>query len=136
MATIVPTVVWLDDDVVQFKWEGFHTIDIDPGAPVVEEHDVGVAIPEKFMDFMDRVAQVVGTFGDDGAITIEGSNHGGVYATLTDPQGLPLDFTAAKIEQIMETPLLMRPRGTNGEIGVTDLDVIIIARRSRSAKAV
>lgn len=117
---------------MQFKYEGFHTIDIDPGAPVLEEHDTGLPIPEAFMDYVDRSVQVTGTFGDDGEITIEGSNHGGVYATLNDPQGNALVITTAKIEQVLEQALLLRPRGTNGQVAVTDLDVTIIARRSRS----
>ena len=136
MANINPTVTTLSPNAVQFKWEGFHTIDIDEGAPVEEEHDTGIAIPESFFDYVDRSIQVTGTFGADGEITIEGSNHGGVYATLNDPQGNALVVTTAKLEQIMEQTLLMRPRGTGGEIGVTDLDVTIICRRSRSAKGV
>ena len=44
----------------------------------------------------DRSAQIVGTF-DSATITIEGSNDGTNYTTLTDPQGNALSFTTAAI---------------------------------------
>jgi hypothetical protein len=134
MATIAYTVVTVDKNTVRFTWEGFTVIDTDPGAPVVEEFDVGVPIHTMFMDYVDRSVQVKGTFGTNGTILIEGSNHGDLYATLNDPQGNALSVTTAKIEQVMEVPLLIRPRLSNGQIGTTDIDVIIIARRARTAR--
>ena len=136
MATIVPTVTHIDRDTVRFTWAAMTVIDTDPGAPVVEEFDDGSPIPESFMDYVDRTVQVKGTFGADGTILIEGSNHGGTYATLNDPQGTALSITAAKLEQIMEVPLLMRPRLSDGEIGVSSVTVIIVASRARSGLGV
>ena len=60
----------------------------------------------------DRSVQVYGTFGAAGTATIQGSNDvsGSItYATLNDPQGNALTITAAKIEQILECSLQVRP---------------------------
>lgn len=136
MATINPTVSRIEQNTVRITWEGLTVIDIDPGAPVVEEFDDGAPIVEAWMDYVDRTVQVKGTFGVDGTIVIEGSNHGGLYATLNDSQGNAISITTAKIVQLLEVPLLIRPRLSDGEIGVTDLDVIIVMHRPRSAKGV
>jgi hypothetical protein len=71
-----------------------------------------------------KSVQVTGTF-NGGTLRIEGSNDGTNYYALNDPQGNALDITAAKIEQIMETTLYIRPRITAGT-GM-DLDVTILA---------
>lgn len=56
----------------------------------------------------DRSAQVTGTFG--AAVTIEGSNDGTTYFTLTDPQGNAISMTANGLEQIMEITRFIRPK--------------------------
>lgn len=75
----------------------------------------------------DRTVQVVGTFGAGGTVVIEGSNDGTNWATLTDPQGNALSFTAAKVETVMELTRYIRPRVTGGD-GTTDLTVILLMR--------
>lgn len=129
MATINCTVERIAHNTVRFTWVGLTVIDIDPGAPVVPEYDVGVPIHEMWMDYVDRSVQVKGTFGAAGTILVEGSSHSDLYGTLNDPQGNALSIVSAKIESIMEIPMLTRPRLSNGEIGVTSLNVIITARR-------
>ena len=80
----------------------------------------------------DKTLQVVGTFGVGGNCRIEGSNmfESQIYATLNDPQGNALDFTAAKIEQILENTYWIRPNITAGDVN-TLLDVYMLIHTSR-----
>lgn len=73
--------------------------------------------------------QVAGTFGVGGSVNIEGSNNGVAWAVLADPQGNPLTFTAARIEQVLESPRFIRPIVTAGD-GTTNLTVNVFCRRS------
>jgi hypothetical protein len=73
--------------------------------------------PIRMSNFQDRTVQVVGTFGVTGSVTIQGSNDdGATWATLTDPLGNALTFTAAGIKQITELPLDIRPIVTAGDV--------------------
>jgi hypothetical protein len=76
----------------------------------------------------DRTVQVDGTFGAGGTLRWEGTNDGTTYYPLNDPQGNVLDFTVAKIEQVLEITRYMRPRVTAGD-GTTNLAVTILLRR-------
>lgn len=88
--------------------------------------DNGAATP--FAQYADRSVQVTGVFGVGGACVIEGSNDGGVtWATLTDPQGNPLSFSAAGFEQIEEIAGLLRPRVSGGD-GSTSINVNLCMR--------
>jgi hypothetical protein len=123
MATVNPVVTRVGNHTVEFFYETLTT-----------GNNVGAAIPERYSDFADRTVQVAGTFGAGGNLRIEGSNdNGSNYAALNDPQGNALNVGAAKIEAIIEVPLLMRPNVTAGD-GTTDLDVSIICRRPRSGQ--
>ncbi|OGT57530.1 MAG: hypothetical protein A3E01_08305 [Gammaproteobacteria bacterium RIFCSPHIGHO2_12_FULL_63_22] len=125
MATIVPVVTRINENTVKFFWETLTTT-----------NDRGTPIPSKYMAFVDRTVQVTGTPGVGGNLRIQGSNDDAVtYAALADAQGNALDITAAKIEQILEVPLLTRPFVSAGD-GTTDLDVSIVCRRSRSGQEV
>lgn len=124
MATITPTVTKLggDESVVKFAF----------AAMTKTTDDVTVAIP--FVQWADRSVQVTGTFGAAGNLRVEGSNDGGTtYATLTDPQGNALDFTAAKIEAITEIVELVRARVTAGD-GTTSLAVTFVCRRPQQLR--
>lgn len=92
--------------------------------------DVGEAWDTQ--DFPDISIQVLGTFGASGNLRIQGSNEVTPvnWATLNDPQANALDFTAAKIEQVLEMPRWIRPAVTNGD-GTTSLTVRLWARRAR-----
>lgn len=115
MATrVVATAIQQSDRVVQFKWTG------------LLNGDDGEAID--WAVFADRSVQVVGTFGAGGSVRIEGSNDGTNFVALTDPQGNALDITAAKIEQLQELALKVRPRVTAGD-GSTNLTVLLLARK-------
>jgi hypothetical protein len=85
---------------------------------------VGDAIP--FSQYTDKSVQVVGIFGT-GVVTIEGSNDGENWSTLTDPQGNDLNIATAKIELVCEATLLVRPRVVSGD-GTTNLSVTLLAR--------
>lgn len=64
----------------------------------------------------DRSVQFVGTV--TATIVIEGSNDGGTtYATLTDPLGTALSFSAVGLSQISQFTGLIRPRITSGTAG-------------------
>lgn len=92
--------------------------------------DVGQ--PWDTQDFGDVSVQVLGTFGVGGNLRWEGSNEVTPtnWATLADPQANALDFTAAKIEQVLELPRWMRPNVTAGD-GTTALTVRLWAGRRR-----
>jgi hypothetical protein len=82
--------------------------------------------------WQDRTVQVVGTFGAAGSVTLQGSNDGGTtWATLTDPQGAALTFTATGLRQILELPHMIRPAVTAGD-GTTALNVYVHMRGNRS----
>jgi len=85
--------------------------------------------PALWIDYADRCFQVTGTFGAAGSVTMQGSNDGTNWASLTDPQGNALTFTAQKIEQAIELPVYVRPLCTAGD-GTTDLVVTLCMRKA------
>jgi len=81
--------------------------------------------PVEYGFYSDRSVQVTGTFGSGGSVTIQGSNDGGTtWATLLDPAGAALTFTAAGLRQIVTLPALIRPIVTAGD-GATSLNVFL-----------
>lgn len=118
MAVIAPTITYLGGANAVTKFTFAAMTNGDSGTPV------------PWVQWADRSIQVTGTFGAGGNLRWEGSNDGGAtYATLTDPQGNALDFTAAKIEQITELVELARPRVTAGD-GTTSITVTLVARKA------
>lgn len=83
--------------------------------------------PFKFPRHTDRSVHVKGTFGVGGTCVIEGDLEvaPASYATLNDPQGNPLSFSAEKIESILENATNIRPRVSAGD-GTTALDVYLL----------
>jgi hypothetical protein len=86
--------------------------------------DVGDSLP--MAGYSDRSVQVVGTFGG-ATVSIEGSNDGVTFATLTDPQGNPLTFVTSRLETIMEMTLYIRPKVTGGD-GTTSLSTFMAVK--------
>jgi len=118
MATINPTVARNGDhSVMYFTFEGLGTTDT-----------VGAAIP--FDEWADRTVQFTGTFGAAATVIWEGSNDGVTWATLTDPQGNNISKTGAGIETVMEITRFARPKLLSGGDGSTDIDIIVLCRRS------
>jgi hypothetical protein len=124
MAVIAPTFTRVEDfkdDAHVITWTPLTQSGLDSGTPI------------KMPGSADRCVQVLGTFGAGGSVRIEGSNVPNPtvdadYTVLTDPQGNALDLTAARIEQITEIPLWIRPRVTAGD-GTTSLTVRLLVRR-------
>lgn len=85
--------------------------------------------PFEMPTFSDRSVQVQGTFGGC-TVTIEGSNDGTNWHALNDPQGNPLAFTAAKVEQVMEVTRFIRPNVTAGA-GTGMVITMIASRKGR-----
>ncbi|MER9936141.1 hypothetical protein [Mesorhizobium sp. M0088] len=78
--------------------------------------------------YHDRTVQVLGTFGTGGSVTIQGSNDNGTtWATLTDPLGNALTFTAAGMKPVGMLPYQIRPSVTAGD-GTTAITVWLHAR--------
>lgn len=113
MATVSATrIVSPDSRITRVKWEGF-----------AASGDVGTAV--ELTGHPDRSVQVLGNFGTGGAITVQGSNDGGTtWATLTDPQGNALTFTAAGLEAITELVGQIRPTASAGS--GADIDVYMM----------
>lgn len=91
----------------------------------MQNGDVGDAIP--FAQYTDKSVQMAGTFGGGGIVTIEGSNDGDNWSTLTDPQGNDLNFATSKIEMVTEATMFVRPRVVSGDV-TTSLSVTLLAR--------
>lgn len=77
----------------------------------------------------DRSVQVEGTFGG-ATVTVQGSNDGTNWQTLTDPQGSALTWTSAnRLEQIEEITRYVRVI-TSGGTG-TNINVNMLLRGQR-----
>ena len=86
--------------------------------------DIGDAV-EKF-GAADRSVQIFGAF-DGATMTWQGSNDGSTFATLHDPQGADLAFTAAGILAVSEVTRYMRPSVSGGG-GSCALTVILSSK--------
>jgi hypothetical protein len=75
-----------------------------------------------------KTFQVTGTLGVAGAVTLEGSNDGATWATLTDKQGVALVVTTLSLKTTQDGPVFIRPRITAGD-GTTNLTVSVAVRR-------
>lgn len=95
---------------------------------VLAQGEVGV--PLSYTEAADRTIQVTGTFGG-ATVVLEGSLEPDPinYATLTDPQGNGLSFSAAKIEAVSEVVNHIRPRVIGGD-GTTSLTCTLLLRRT------
>lgn len=81
----------------------------------------------------DRSVQVFGAVGAAGfngcTVTIQGSNDGTNWATLTDPQGVAITFTASGFKQITEVSRFIRPSTSGATTGSTPGVLITLAMR-------
>lgn len=116
MATIAVKKTSGQDPDVVYLWETIVQGSLDGAA---------IEVP----GYADRSVQVTGNFSGPATLTMQGSNDGGTtWASLTDPQGNAIAFTAAGLKQIMELTKEVRPLAS-GEDGSTDLDVTLYAKR-------
>jgi hypothetical protein len=75
----------------------------------------------------DRSVQVAGTFGG-ATCTIQGSNNGSDWVTLTDPAGAALTFVATGLKQILQVTKYIRPNITGGAAAAIDVDLLIVRK--------
>lgn len=118
MATIAVTKVSGADQIHSrtYLWEALVTGSLDGASIEIPDH-------------ADRSVQVVGTF-DTATLTMQGSNDGTNWATLTDPQGNAIAMTVTGLEQILENTRFIRPLVSS--VGATtDLDVYLHVRQQR-----
>lgn len=91
--------------------------------------------PIRDPEYPDKTAHIFGTWGADGTLSMEVSGKNGApsadgeYVTATDGAGNAFTKTANGADAISENLNWLRPHVTNGEEGVTDLDVYIVCRR-------
>lgn len=82
--------------------------------------------PLEMVGWADRSVQITGTFGG-ATLTLQGSNNGSTWNTLTDPQGNEIVLTSQKIEQIMEITRYIRPSVSGGS--GASINIITLVRR-------
>lgn len=118
MSTVTPTVTRIDDGGVRgvylATWASMGNADT--GA--------AVALGGGY----DRSVQIEGTFGG-ATVTLQGSNDGSNWETLTDPQGNGIAKTAAALEAVTELTRYVRAI-TSGGAG-TSVTVTMLIRGQR-----
>jgi hypothetical protein len=87
------------------------------------------AQPLIYSQWADRSIQAEGTFGGASA-TVQGSNSGNGYVSLTDPLGNTLSMTAAGIKQVMEVTGFFKPVLSGGD-GTTSITFTLVCRRTQ-----
>lgn len=122
MAAIASTITKdkLNPGVRYVVWEGL--VKGDTGESDESGSPLGMS------SFADRSVQVTGTF-DSATVTIEGSNDGTTWATLSDQVGDDLSFTAAGIAMVAELTRYIRPAVSDSG-GSADIDVTMLVRSS------
>ena len=113
MATRANLSAWQSKRVLRTLWSGL--LNGDDGSA------------ESTSRLSDKTVQVNGTFGAGGSVTIQGSNDGINWFTLTEADGTtPATYTAAALAQLLENPLYVRPLVTAGD-GTTSLTVTLLS---------
>ena len=121
MANVTPSVVKSNDGWWVATWESAALNDADQaGLPVSPPALANGA-----------VVQAIGAFGNDGSVTLQGSNDGTNWATLLDIGANAITFTAAGIKQLTVIPRFIRVLQTEGEAAVTDVDIILAGQYFR-----
>ena len=82
--------------------------------------------PLQMSSHPDKTVQLIGTLGTGGTLTLQGSNDGTNWFTLSDAAGTDIVLTSLDGVTIMENPLYIRPNITAGD-GSTLLSVILVA---------
>lgn len=78
-----------------------------------------------------KTVQVTGTF-DGATVLIQGSNDGTTFATLKDPNGNAVSFTAAGLKSIQDDVLWIRPSHSGGT-ATESLTISVVAFRAPRA---
>lgn len=69
-----------------------------------------------FSEFADRSVQFSGTFGG-ATVSLQGSNDGLNWHTLTDPLGTPIAKQSGALVAVTEMTRYVRPLVTGGDVG-------------------
>ncbi len=80
-------------------------------------------------EYGDRSVQFAGSF-DGASVSLQGSNDGTNWATLTDPQGNALTKSASALETVMEVPRYTKVTSSGGG-GSQSITVSLFCRRTR-----
>lgn len=117
MATRSGVVTKDESGIVTASWTGL----------LQSSSDVGAGLHVGNVDGL--TAQLIGTLGTGGEVTMQGSNDGSSWGTLQDPAGAPVIIDAiGDMFLIGNRPLYIRPSVTGGD-GDTDVDVIMVGMR-------
>lgn len=120
MATIQPTYnnqLTKGREVVVATWTPMTFSGSDVGSPI------------SLAEYSDKTFQVFGTLGAGGTMTIEGSNDGVNWASLSNRQGTAMAFTTLSLNTSQDRPAYVRPRVTAGD-GTTSLTVVVACHRT------
>jgi hypothetical protein len=80
---------------------------------------------------VDRTIQATGNFGAGGSVTLEGSNDGVNYFSLSNPGGAAIALTAAGGSVALGAVQSFRPRVTAGD-GTTAIVVTVFTRNTQN----
>lgn len=86
--------------------------------------DVGSAF--EMPTWSDRSVQVVGTFSGT-TVTIQGSNDGTNWVTLTDPAAVAATFAVTGLKQLLQVTRYIRPSAAAGT-GLLDVYLLIVRK--------
>lgn len=93
-------------DAVQVNWSSMAKGQVSQAASIVGYSDMTIAVNGSF---------------DTATVTVEGSNDGTNWHTLSDPLGNPLTFTAGGMKVIMENPFYIRISVNSAGAGTTSV---------------
>lgn len=113
---IKPQPVPLSDDAVRVTWA------LGPG-DAAESYG-------GLHEFADRSVQFEGDF-DGGTLAMQGSNSGSTFETLSDPTGVAITATAAKLRQVVEYTAEVKPVATVALGAGAAVTVTLVAKRMR-----
>jgi hypothetical protein len=88
--------------------------------------DTGIAVQNP--TFSDRSVQVSTLTWGGSTVTIEGSNDGLTYFTLTDQAGAALTFTSSGLRQILQVCRYIRPKATGGTGTSFKIDLLMVRK--------
>jgi hypothetical protein len=84
--------------------------------------------PARLPHVADKSVQITGTAGSGGSITLQGSNDGTNWVTLTNVAGAALSgLLPGTINQITEETLFIQPLVVSGD-GTTAMNVIVVGK--------
>ena len=92
-----------------------------------------VGLPVSLGPVAGATYQFIGTNGDDGAFSLQGSNDGTNWFVLTDEEGNAISSkTSPSGGSFRARPIYIRPLQTEGEAAVTSVTCIVVGQRVRA----